>query len=192
MRTRLLLPSLLLSAEALLLACPAEPQIKKVDTLLCRLDVLPQDFQIYIEKNFSSWKVQEASNLTASARGRWKAEKPLACPGIAVGEFETPGKPSYAVLLVPKSNPDSAYKLLIQSPSLPDRVRTLEEWDKGQASNYFIHAIPIAKVFSKDWIRRLDTATKDGILAAEAGTKEYGIDVYFWSKGQFRHEPIDY
>lgn len=174
-------------------AGPSMSQAKQTDaSLLCRLDVLPEDFKRAVNTRFSSWKIQEPSNLTPSARERWKSEKPLTCPGIAVGEFETPGKSSYAVLLVPKNNPDSAYKLLIYAPPLPDRFRTLEEWSQGQAANYFIHAIVIAKVFSKDWIRKLNVTTRDGILAAEAGKNEYGIDVYFWSKGQYQHEPIDY
>jgi hypothetical protein len=191
METWLVLLRVLLAAG--LSAAPSMSQAKQADaSSLCRLDILPEDFQRTLATKFSSWKIQEPSNLTPNARGRWESEKPLACPGLAVGEFETPGKSSYAILLVSKNNSDSAYKLLVYAPALPGHLRTLEEWNKGQAANYFIHAIIIAKVFSKDWIRKLNVTTKDGILAADAGENEYGVDVYFWNQGQYRHEPIDY
>lgn len=174
-------------------ADPSISQAKQADlSSLCSLDILPKDFQRTLTAGFSSWKIQGPSNLTPNARGRWEAEKPLACPGIAVGQFETPGKNSYAVLLVPKNKPDSAYKLLVYAPDLADHIRTLDEWNKGQAANYFIHSIVISKVFSKEWIGKLDVTAKDGILSADAGEKEYGVDIYFWTKGQYRHEPIDY
>src|SRR5262247_927828 len=139
MRTRLVIIGVLLLA-AVLSPAPSMSQTKQADaSSLCRLEVLPQDFQRVIATKFSAWKIQEPSNLAPNAKGRWEAEKPLACPGIAVGEFETAGKPSYAVLLVPKNDPGSAYKVLVHAPALPDHLRTLEEWDKGQAANFFIH-----------------------------------------------------
>jgi len=36
-------------------------------------------------------------------------------PGIAIGHFESPDDLSYAVLLVPKSDPSGGYKLLVFS-----------------------------------------------------------------------------
>ena len=193
MQTRFVMVGLLLLGFAGPSAVPSMPQTKQAaPSSLCRLDILPKDFQSAITTKFPSWKIQEPPNLTPNAKSRWEAEKPLACPGIAVGEFETPGKLSYAVLLVPKNASASAYKLLIHAPALPDHLRTLEEWNKGQAANCFIHTIVIAKVFSKDWIKRLSVTTRDGILAAEAGVNEYGVYVYFWSKEEYHHEPIDY
>jgi hypothetical protein len=32
---------------------------------------------------------------------------------------------------------------------------------------------------------------KDRILAVESGEDEYAVEVFFWSNGAFRHEPID-
>jgi len=161
----------------------------------CSSNSLPSEFRRELETSFSSRKIQEVSNLTARARERWQAEKPQACPGIAVGQFEIPGQSSYAVLLVPKENPDSAYTILVFSPNSSHpgaKLSTIDEWDKGGAANDFIHTITFAKVFSKESIRKLSVRAKDGILAVESGEDAYGVEVFFWSKGAYRHEPIDY
>jgi hypothetical protein len=160
----------------------------------CRLDSLPSELQHALESKFSSWKIQDTSNLSARAKEHWQAEKPLACPGVAIGQFETSGQLSYAVLLIPKQNPDSAYKILVFSPNpgdLTPALRPIDEWNKGGAASNFIHTVSIAKVFSAEWIRKLNVKTKDGILAVESGEDEYGVEVFFFSNGAFRHEPID-
>jgi hypothetical protein len=60
------------------------------------------------------------------------------------------------------------------------------------ASNYFIRRVHIAKVFSTEWVKKLKVASKDGVMSVDAAENEYGVDVYFWTDGQYRHEPIDY
>jgi hypothetical protein len=160
----------------------------------CARDSLPGDLQSALETSLSSWKIQNVSSLSARANERWQAEKPLKCPGIAVGQFEILGQSSYAILLVPRQNPDSAYKILVFSPNANHptaALRALDEWDKGGAANNFIHATTIAKVFSAESVRKLKVETKDGILAVESGEDEYGVEVFFGSNGAFRHEPID-
>jgi len=110
-----------------------------------------------------------------------------------VGRFEGADN-SYAVLLVPTDNPDTAYKLLVFTASaskLADTLKSVEQWDKGGASNYFIHQIKIKDFFSPDWVRKLHVKTKDGILFVDAGDTEYEADIYFWADGQYRHEPTD-
>lgn len=119
----------------------------------------------------------------------------MACPGIAIGQFESPNQSSYAVLLVPKNNPDSAYKLLVFTPNPTHPAETLkivDEWDRRGAANNFIHTVVITKMFSKEWIKRLNAKASDGILTVDSGENEYGVEVYFWSKGEYHHEPIDY
>jgi hypothetical protein len=29
-------------------------------------------------------------------------------------------------------------------------------------------------------------------LLTDSGENEYGVEVYFWSGGRYRHEPVDY
>jgi hypothetical protein len=70
-------------------------------------------------------------------------------------------------------------------------LETVDQRDKGGAANYFIHRVPIAKAFSAEWVRKLKVAAQDGVKSVDAAENEYGVDVYFWADGQYRHEPID-
>jgi hypothetical protein len=173
-------------------ACTAAQASK---TSLCNMDTLPKELRNRMKEEFSSWKVKEVSNLGPRAKARWESEKPLSCPGLAVGEFEKPNQLSYAVLLVPIKDPDSAYRLLIFTPGdgkAPSVFRKLDEWDKGGAGNYFIHRIRIAKVFSVKSVNKLRVKTRDGLLFCDSGENEYETDVLFSSQGKYRSEPIDY
>ncbi len=162
---------------------------------LCRLQVIPAELQNRLKADSPDWKVQDPTNLSQAARGRWRDEKPLTCPGIAVGRFVSVDQNAYAVLLVPKKNPDSAYRLLVLTASVgssAESLRVVNQLDKGGASNNFIHTIQVDKVFSKEWIAKLKVKITYAILAVDSGENEYGAEVYFWADGQFKHEPIDY
>src|SRR6201999_4366610 len=78
----------------------------------CTLESLPDEFQVRLKTEYASWKIQDFSDLGVRARARWQGEKPLECPGVAVGEFKT-SQLSFAVLLVPIEKPDAAYRLVI-------------------------------------------------------------------------------
>jgi hypothetical protein len=160
----------------------------------CTLESLPDELQVRLKTEYSSWKIQDFPDLSVKARARWQGEKPLECPGVAVGEFKT-SQLSYAVLLVPIEKPDAAYRLVIFTLSggaAPGSIETADQWDKGGAANYFIRSVRIAKVFSGEWVRKLKVGAKDGVISFEAAENEYGVDVYFWANGQYRHEPIDH
>jgi hypothetical protein len=182
----------LLIAFGLLLAIAAAPA-RGNEPSLCSPNTLPLELQNRLRRDFAAWRIQEASNLRPRAKGRWGSQKPLECPGIALGRFEGTDK-AYAILLVPTDNPDSAYKLLVFTPGankLAETLRIVERSDKGGASNYFIHQIKIKDFFSSEWIRKLHVKTKDGILFVDAGETEYEADIYFFADGDYRHEPID-
>jgi hypothetical protein len=165
------------------------------ETQVCTLTLLPAEMQNHIQTAFSSWRLQEVSNLSANAKERWQSEKPLACPGIAVGQFENMNQTSYAVLLVPANKRDTGYRLLVFTPNArhsPEPFRVIEQSDMIGASNFFVHRIQIAKVFSSEWVKKLRVSTKDGILFVGAGTSEYEADVYFWTGDKYQHDAIDY
>ena len=162
------------------------------DPTLCSTAELPTSVQAELKGKFSSWRVQDVANLAAMTKERWRAEKPLTCPGIAVGKFESVNATSYAVLIVPALDTDSAYKLLVFTPKVPNSIKVLEEWNKGGASHYFIHELEINKVLSSGWIKKLDIKTTEGFVSVDAAESEYGVDVYFWADSQYRHKWIDY
>ena len=166
----------------------------------CTLESLPDELQIRLRTDYASWQIQTFSSLSPNAKARWHSEKRQPgqmepdCPGIAVGEFKT-SQLSYAVLLVPIDKPDAAYRLAIFTLSggtAPGSLEVADQWDNGGAANYFIRRVHISKVFSVEWVRKLKVAAKDGVMSVDAAENEYGVDVYFWTNGQYRHEPIDY
>jgi len=164
------------------------------ESALCKPGSLPPDVQSRLKTEFGSWKIQEPAALSPRAHERWESEKPLACPGIAVGQFEIAKMPSYAVLLVPQSHTDARYKFLVFSlkagqPSY--EMRAADSGDSGVA-NVFIHTTPISKFFDEPSRKKFQAHTVDGILLVDSAENEYGVEVYFWSSGHYRHEPIDY
>jgi hypothetical protein len=159
---------------------------------LCKIGTLPAAIQSLIAQKFPSWRVQERNDLSASSRGRWAEKKPEACPGIAIGKFKGPEN-AYAILLVPTMHPDAGYRFLVFSRNGDGSyVETLvESWDHGGAMNFFVRAVPIKKYFNAAWRKQVHASAEDGIFFADAGTKEYEVDVYYWSDEKFHHQWID-
>jgi hypothetical protein len=166
----------------------------------CTLESLPDELQVRLRTDYASWKIQDFPSLSVKAKARWHSERRQPgqmepnCPGVAVGEFRT-SQLSYAILLVPIEKPDAAYLLVIftfSGGTAPGSLETADQWDNGGAANYFIRRVRIAEVFSGEWVSKLKVATKDGVMSVEAAENEYGVDVYFWANGLYRHEPIDH
>jgi hypothetical protein len=159
---------------------------------LCKIGTLPAAIQKRIAQEFPSWKIQGLDDLSASSRGRWAAMKPEACPGIAIGRFKT-AENAYAILLVPTQHPDAGYRFLVFSRSgdgsYEDTI--VESVDHVGATNFFLRAVPIKKYFDAAWRKQVHASAEDGIFFADAGTKEYEVDVYYWSDGKFHQQWID-
>jgi len=172
------------------------PVIARDGTSLCKLESLPPALQNRLRREFGSWKVQEFADLSANARKRWQAEKPLECPGIVVGQFENMKGPTYAVLLVSRDRKVSGYKFLIFRPKEgQDAYEMLvieQSSDNTVAVDLFLHTEELSRFFSEKWRKKLRVQTKVGILFACAGADEYQTDLYYWSNGTYQHEGIDY
>ena len=162
---------------------------------LCKVESLPSDIQNRLKEEYGSWKIQEPADLSQRARERWESEKPLDCPGIAVGHFESAKTPSYAILLVPTGHSDGGYRFLVFSQKPGQTAydaKLVEKLDEHGAANHFIHRTPISKFFDEPSRKKFHAHTVDGILLVDSAENEYGVEVYFWSGGRYRHEPIDY
>jgi hypothetical protein len=162
---------------------------------LCNVESLPADIQNRLKEEYDTWKIQEPTDLSQRAHERWESEKPLACPGIAVGHFESAKRVSYAVLLVPTGHADGGYRFLVFSQKAGQpayETRVVEKLDQNGAANYFIHRTPISKFFDEPSRKKFEAHTVDGILLVDSAENEYGVEVYFLSSGHYRHEPIDY
>jgi hypothetical protein len=135
-------------------------------------------------------------NLSATARERWNGDKPLGCPGIAIGRFENAKLPSYAVLLVPQVHATAGYKLLVFGPkggeSSSFEMRTVEQSNDGGAGNFFIRGVRIPKFFDEPSRKKFQVQANEGILFIDAAETEYESDVYFWTNSGYQHQPVDY
>jgi len=161
---------------------------------LCKVGSLPVDVQSHLKREFGSWKVQEPADLSPRAHERWESEKPLACPGIAVGQFENAKAPSYAVLLVPKGHADAGYKFFVFSPRSGQPSHGMTTVDSGSSggANFFIHKVRISKFFDEQSREKFQAHTSEGILLVDSGENEYETDVYFWANDHYHHQPVDY
>ena len=160
----------------------------------CNLGSLPSDIQNRLKADFGSWKIQEPENLSEYTRKTWVGRKPSACPGIATGLFQSAKTLSYALLLVPIDRPDAGYRLLVfgrktGQPSYETIV--VEQSDDRGASNYFIRKVSVRQFFDEQSKRKFQVQATDCILMVDSAEQEYGTDIYFWSNGGFRREPVD-
>jgi len=162
---------------------------------LCRVDSLPVAVQHRLQQDYASWRAQDVPDLSPRARGRWESEKPLSCPGIAVGHFDSGQTFSYALLLVPEANPDAGYRFIVlsQSPGQSEyKATVLEKMDQAGAANYLIRGTPIGKFFDQASKNHFNARTPDVILLFDSAEKEYGVEVYYRSESNYRHDPVDY
>ncbi len=59
------------------------------------------------------------------------------------------------------------------------------------ASNYFIRKVLISRFFSAESKRKFQVQVTEAILMVDSAEQEYEADIYFWSNGRFRREPVD-
>ncbi len=155
-------------------------------------DALPAGVLRTLSEQFAGWVVQSPDRLTSSARDRWQAEKPLGCPGIADGRFIGADRKSLAVLVVGNGDNKGQAKLLsFVGADAGYHAGVLEQISSG-GSNYFIHGAKASQFFDAASAKKFRLAAADLIVLFDAGTGEYGVEVYFWTGASFRHEPVDY
>jgi hypothetical protein len=165
------------------------------ETSPCAIGSLPSDIQNQLKLDFGSWKIQQSEDLSKHARMTRGAKPGSTCAGVAVGLFESANRTSYAILLVPIDRPDSGYRFLVfdRKPEQPAYKTTLVE-HSGEfgASNHFIRKIPISEFFNEKSKGKFQVQATEGILMVDSSDQEYEADVFFWSKGRFQHQPVDY
>src|SRR5712664_2087837 len=82
---------------------------------------------------------------------------------------------------------------LSQRPGQSDyEAKLLDKLDEDGAANYFLRGTPIGKFFDQASKKRFNAHTSDVILLFDSAEKEYEVDVYYWSEGHYRHDPVDY
>jgi hypothetical protein len=183
------------SLLALPLAILCASAMASEQPVVCKPESLPTEIQHHLKGEYSSWKIQEPADLSPRAHDRWESEKPIDCPGIAMGKFESDGTPSYAVLLVPVRHTDSGHRFLVFSRKENQtsyEMRIVDQSDVGGGSSFFIHSTRISKFFDDRSRKKFRAGMSDGILLVDSAENEYGVDIYFWAGDSYHHEPVDY
>lgn len=163
------------------------------DASICPSDLLPAEIRNRLKSDFPAWKIQDTNGLAALTRQRWESEKPLQCPGVAIGKFESSESLSFAVLLVPTTNTVAGYRLLVfDLKSANWAYRVVDQSEEGRAGTVFIRAVAVSKFFDEASRRKFHAEMPDCILIVDAAESEYEADIIFLAGGEFRKEPVDY
>ena len=111
-----------------------------------------------------------------------------------MGLFQSAKTPCYVLLLVPIDHPDAGYRFLVFSrktgqPSYETTV--VEKSGDHGAPNYFIRKAPISRFFNEESRIKFQVQGRDCVEMVDSAEQEYEADIYFWSNGRFRREPVD-
>lgn len=160
---------------------------------VCQSDSLPEDIRNRLKSDFPAWKIQDTNGLAALTRERWESEKPLQCPGVAIGKFESKESLSFAVLLAPRTNTVAGYRLVVfDLKSANWAYRIVDQSEEGQAGTVFIRAAAISKFFDEASKRKFHAEMPECILMVDAAENEYEADIIFLAGADYRKEPVDY
>ena len=159
---------------------------------LCKVESLPPDIRGSLSRNFSSWKIQEPADLSPRARTRWGEARPLTCPGIATGHFQDPKSASYALLLIPASHANSAYKVLIytqQSGQQYYGFKAVAQLDSG-ASDVFIQTVSTGSFpeATARWVAH--SKINEALMLVDSGSSASYLSV--WSGVSYEREQVTY
>src|SRR5437899_1805897 len=103
----------------------------------CDDSVLPASVRDLLNAKFPEWRPKRASDMDADNQQLWLSSvHGEECPGIGVGHFETADELSYAILLVPKSNPRGGYKVVVVSKGAPKSAYTWKLLDHAEGQTY--------------------------------------------------------
>lgn len=147
---------------------------------------LPKPVTRLITLKFPGWRPKQLSDLDADARLVWENRHGPECPGIAVGHFETPDQDSYAVLLVPQSDPVGGFKLVGFDKSRGTNAYGWELIDQLDARIYsgaVISKAPPGNYSQADNPAISATTRLDGVYF---GLIDKGSVLYYWSDGRFQ------
>lgn len=158
---------------------------------LCKTDSLPQDIRASLGRLFSSWKIQEPADLGPRARTRWGEARPLTCPGIAAGHFQDPKGASYALLLIPASNANGSYKVLVytqQSGQQYYGFKVVSQGDSG-ASDVFAQAVSLGSFAEAAHLAGHSKVSEALLLVDSAASAAH---LFVWSGANYEQEQVNY
>jgi hypothetical protein len=179
--------NLLLAAAVTLHAATGDPD----DLGLCRVDSLPADIRGSLSRNFSTWKIQEPTDLSARARTRWAVERPLTCPGIAAGHFQNAKSASYALLLIPANHSSTTYRLLIFTQQSGQQFYGFKAVAQGDgAGDVFVHTVPTVRFYeaTSKWVSR--SRASEAVMFVDSAAQQ--ANLYIWADESYQQQQVNY
>lgn len=152
----------------------------------CDDSALPTSVRDLLNAKFSEWRPKQVSDMNPDDQQLWlTAVHGKECPGIAIGHFESADELSYAILLVPKSNPSGGHKVVVVSKAAPKSAYTWKLLDHAEGQTY--SGLVISKAAPGKYS---DLENNKSIQLKLNGIQvewmEKGAVLYFWSEGRYR------
>jgi hypothetical protein len=151
----------------------------------CDAAALPAAISELLKGKFADWRPKQLSDMEADDQQLWlKGPNGKACPGITIGHFESAKELSYALLLVPKSEPTGGYKVIVFSKGPTGDVYTWKLLDHADGETYsglVISKADPGKYSDFEGTKSIQTKL-DGVYLE---WMEKGAVLYYWSAGRY-------
>jgi hypothetical protein len=152
----------------------------------CDAAALPAQISEVLKSKFAQWRPKQTSDMEADDQQLWlKGPNAKECPGITIGHFESAKELSYAVLLVPKSEPTGGYRIVVFSKGPTGDAyawRLLDHADGETYSGMVISKAEPGKYSDVEGTKSIQTKL-DGVYLE---WMEKGAVLYYWSAGRYR------
>ena len=147
--------------------------------------MLPAPINEQLRAKFPLWRPKQLSDMDNGDQQLWlKGPNGKQCPGIVIGHFENADDLSYAVLLVPQSNPRGGHKIVVFSKGPTKDVYSVRLLDHAEGQTYSGLVISKAEPGKyADWENTKSIQIKLDGLNVE--WMEQGAQLYYWSNGRY-------
>jgi hypothetical protein len=176
---------ILFSSVVILLYMELTPIVTAQSPSPCDEAALPKAVNELLKEKFPHWKPKQVSDIDADNRQLWvDGPNGDACPGIAIGHFESSKDLSYAFLLVRRLNPSGGHKVVIVSKEVDKDVYASTLLDHAEAQTFSGLVISKAEPGKyKDWEGKRSIQIRTDALYVEWIGK--GAQLYYWSAGRY-------
>jgi hypothetical protein len=164
----------------------AVPMSAAQDSSPCDITALPAPISELLKGKFAQWRPKQVSDMEADEQQLWlKGPNGKACPGIAIGHFESADSLSYAFLLVPRSDANGGHKIVVFSKETVKDDYTSRLLAHAETQTYSGLVISKAEPGKyKDWESKKSIQIKLDALYVE--WMEKGAQLYYWRVGRYQ------
>jgi hypothetical protein len=154
------------------------------DSSPCTEAAVPTPVREVLRSKFALWRPKQVSDIDEDNRQFWlKGPNAKACPGIAVGHFESSVSLSYALLLVPKSDPNGGHKLVVFSKEQANDTYAWKLLDHAEGETYSGLVISKAEPGKYEDLDGKPVHIRLDALYVE--WMEKGAQLYYWAGGRY-------